>query len=326
MVTSFSDAVKTIMPLVNDGDKSTPFIIQQQIDSESQNATWVVSYPYPAQDGLAWLAKTRETDPNAVTFTGAGFARGSFSYVHDKIICARLRAEYEADPLATRNPNEYRALIIVLEDNFSYLSQNMVYFILELERPLHAIDKMNSVPLYYENADGEPYSEAMVKEFADALEYKVQKLIDTPKDSPAPRQAVSRDINGYDEKIRIPYGGCVISLAEKPGAAEPYLVCDVKRDNPFGIEEAFNVAAFSDQIGAMRELTARIDSISATLEAERAVVEKIIEPATPKAEKHAAQRKSTDLLGKISDNKQKVEQYKAANKDAKKLKRDGQEV
>ncbi|GHU91390.1 hypothetical protein FACS1894202_12730 [Clostridia bacterium] len=140
----FSEAIQQIMPLVADGDKRTPFIISRQNDE------WIVNYPYLAEKTAEHLASTREKDPYAAQFTGAGFSRGSFPYVYDKVILERLRLEY-AD--RTNGDRQLYALLNVIEDNITAVSHTAMSYITSLDRPLTELNAIN--PFDLTNADDE---------------------------------------------------------------------------------------------------------------------------------------------------------------------------
>ncbi|GHV18547.1 hypothetical protein FACS189425_07520 [Clostridia bacterium] len=140
----FSEAIQQIMPLVIDGDKSTPFIISRQ------NGEWIVNYPYPAEKTSEYLASTRVKDPYAAQFTGADFSRGSFPYVYDKVVLERLHLEY-ADRASGNRP--LYALLNVIADNITAISHTAMSYITSLDKPLTELNAIN--PFDLTNADDE---------------------------------------------------------------------------------------------------------------------------------------------------------------------------
>ena len=78
-----------------------------------------------------------------------------------------------------------------------------------------------------------------------------------------------RNIEGYEEKFCIELAGKYVVLAENPTADDPYLVCNVKYDNPLGLEERYDGTASDNYIEAMREFVNRVDGMLGTLETER---------------------------------------------------------
>ncbi|MDR1537738.1 MAG: hypothetical protein LBU32_07035 [Clostridiales bacterium] len=179
MAKDFSAAIQEIMPLVTDGDKSTPFIITH----DSAYGDWQVCYPYPADTADSFLKSQREHDPYAVKFTGANFADGDFSYVHDKVFCARLRAEYNCEPWGNLHEGEFSAVLNAFEDNIGHFSQNAIDYLLQQGEPLHELYDLNPIPLYdLDNPNNAPYDDERVDEFIEAVEYKIAELIEHPRE------------------------------------------------------------------------------------------------------------------------------------------------
>ena len=144
MAKRFSELISEIMPLVRDGDTSTPFIISR----DSAYGDWLFYYPYPAENADSFLESQREHDPYAVMYNGADFSDGSFAFIHDKILCARLRTEYDVVPFGTVHGGEFRALINAVEDSIGSFSQKTIDYILEFDNPLRALYDLNPIPLY----------------------------------------------------------------------------------------------------------------------------------------------------------------------------------
>jgi hypothetical protein len=174
MADSFGDVINKIMPLVKDGDKSTPFIIYRKTDGKL--GPWFVAYPAKNED--VSLKRRRKIDPCAVVFRGAAFNGGSFAFVHDKILCARLRAEYNNIPFGEVHGGEMQALINAVEDYIGDFSQDTIDYLLKFDDPLRVLYDMNPIPLWNRNGDNnEPYIDESVTEFLEAVEYKIGELI-----------------------------------------------------------------------------------------------------------------------------------------------------
>ncbi len=174
MSNQFSDAISEIMPLVNAGDKSKPFIITW----DSAYGDWQVCYP--TGDAKTFLASQREHDPFAVKFVGADFDGGGYAFVYDKVLCARLRAEYNAIPYGELHGGKLNALINAVEDNTGSFSQSTLDYLLARDNPLRELYDLNPIPLW--NRDGgnnEPYLEESVAEFIAAVEYKIAELAES---------------------------------------------------------------------------------------------------------------------------------------------------
>jgi hypothetical protein len=185
MAKKFSDRIDEIMPLVKNGS-DLPFAITHE------NGDWNINYfalnTTAAKEEIAaqsanFLAFLRENDPYAVSHTGADFSNGSFTYVHDKVFCARLRAEYDAEPFVKLNLGEFRALLNAVEDNIGSFPQQTIDYILQFDKPLHALNEMNPIPLYNRsNPDSEPYDAERIDEFVKAIDSKIEEIINLPKD------------------------------------------------------------------------------------------------------------------------------------------------
>jgi len=78
-----------------------------------------------------------------------------------------------------------------------------------------------------------------------------------------------RNIDGYIEIDSFQIASRIVVLAEKPDVDEPYLVCNIKWDNPFNIEEAYDCAVTGDYLEAVGEFTKRINDFVAAIESDR---------------------------------------------------------
>jgi len=85
------------------------------------------------------IADIREKDPSALIVTGADFAKGSYSYVYDKILAMRLRAEYNDIPSHIECRDEMAKIVDMLEDNMGELSSEAAEHIVSLNNPLAKI-------------------------------------------------------------------------------------------------------------------------------------------------------------------------------------------
>jgi len=167
----FSNLLSTeIMPLVNARDKSTPFIISKQ------NGEWIVNYPYPAETAQTYLDDIRKTDPCAVCFIGSDFAKGSFPYVYDKIMTARLRAEYETLQYSAATLLEYNAVVNFFEDNLCELSAEVADY-MTLDRPLYDMNGIKPFALFNTQAEY-GYDEDKVMDYISLIENHVKKCLE----------------------------------------------------------------------------------------------------------------------------------------------------
>jgi hypothetical protein len=225
----FSDAINEIMPFVQNGDMITPFIIFH--DTQDNFAPWFVEYPYSAETAKDALKECRESDPYAVMFTGADFDGGSFPFVFDKVICARLRAEYDAEAPGTLRDDEFRALINAVEDNIGSFSQKTIDYLLEYDKPLSALYDLNRIPLCNrDNPDGEYYDEDKIGAFVEAIESRFDEIQSRPKDAQIDISTVLFDAKSNE----FPAARVISSLLIN--GVNIRLGEDTKQDRPFYVE------------------------------------------------------------------------------------------
>jgi len=79
-----------------------------------------------------------------------------------------------------------------------------------------------------------------------------------------------RMAENYEVKTAIHIGGKEIVFAEDIDAAEPYMVCDCSRDNPFGVDVYTNIVASGDYLKVMTEFLNRVSEQVQRVDAERA--------------------------------------------------------
>ncbi|MCL2513213.1 MAG: hypothetical protein FWF08_04850, partial [Oscillospiraceae bacterium] len=60
-----------------------------------------------------------------------------------------------------------------------------------------------------------------------------------------------------------------VILAENPKADNPYLVCNIRTDNPLGLEERYNGSVTDNYVKAIREFSNRVDGLAAELAEKR---------------------------------------------------------
>ena len=171
----YNDMIGQIMPLVRDGNLNAPFIISRKDDD------WFVSYCKSAESAQDYLTSIRQHDPYAVKFNSVDFSRGSLPFVFEKVLAARLRAEYETIPLDAENHSELRAIINFVEDNFAMFSMDAAKYLTQYDRPFSAIAGM--IPFNMKD-DNSPFgfNEKRLQDAIDVIENKITELINRPKD------------------------------------------------------------------------------------------------------------------------------------------------
>ena len=79
-----------------------------------------------------------------------------------------------------------------------------------------------------------------------------------------------RMIESYEVKHALHIMGSEVIMAEDSAAAEPFMVCDCNRDNPFGMEVYTNIGVSADYLEVAREFLKRATERVELVEAERA--------------------------------------------------------
>ncbi|GHU96535.1 hypothetical protein FACS1894208_11320 [Clostridia bacterium] len=255
MAKNFSAAINEIMPLVADGDKSTPFIITR----DSAYGDWQVCYPYPAENADSFFKSQREIDHLAVMFTGADFAKGSFAYVYDKVLYARLREEYYVARSSGLDTDELHAMTCFMQDHIGEFSHKATDFLTTLDRPVSALTEMCPYSMTTDNPDLS-YDEDLAFDAIHFIENEVNDRLRTYTDERLPEP---RYINGYEEKQSITIGKIEVVIAENLNADSPYLVCN--RTNG----EDYNYSAYTGYVQAMGEFLTRQTELFGVIKAER---------------------------------------------------------
>ncbi|GHU45709.1 hypothetical protein FACS1894120_1050 [Clostridia bacterium] len=169
MAKHFSTIINEIMPLVVDGDKSSPFVIFKKEDDTF--GPWFVEYP---NENSRSLKDIRETDPYAVSFTGMDFDGGSFAFVHDKVLVKRIQTEFSDLEFGVVKSDEYAAVLHFLEENIGALSQQATEYMLEQSESLYAIYDL--LPIRLKSVDGD-YDHDKINEALEIIENAVDDNI-----------------------------------------------------------------------------------------------------------------------------------------------------
>jgi hypothetical protein len=269
---NFNRAIEQIMPLVNDGS-TEPFIIYRDIQGE-----WHSDFTKDKNgETLFWIEEVKSADPFAVEFTGKDFAHGSFPCVFDKVLTARIRAEfnhnkdsgmYSGDSVKAfiegMDEKEAYALVCFFEDNIGIFSQKVTDYLTTLGKPFTALAEMSKFDLSTDYEDC-TYDEELAYEAIEYIENEVNDRLHNYKNI-IPEK---RYIDGYEEKYCIEIAGKYVVLAENLYSESSYLVCNIKYDNPLGMEERYDGSVNDNYIEAMRKFVNRVDGLLKTLEAER---------------------------------------------------------
>lgn len=266
----YNAMIDKIMPLVNSGDSSVPFIISRF------KGRWEIDYLNTSpENAVNYLTSVRGYDPFAVQFTGADFDGGSYPFVYDKVLAARLDAEYNANKFDFGSIGEYYALVTLLNEHMGELSSDVTEFIAARDKPLVAIFDMLPISLIVE---GKTYDESKVDDVIEIIESQVERLNKIgehqKKDGVIMKneeQSSKHIIEGYEERAKLQLAGQIVILAEKRGADDPYMVANCRWDNPLGADEYYNAVVTDNYLEAVREFVKREAMTLDFLEAQRSL-------------------------------------------------------
>ena len=262
----YNEMIDSIMPLVNERDQSTPFIISRQNDE------WVVNYPFPPETASEFYKNVLEKDPFALTLIGSDFAFGSFPYVYDDVLCQRLSKEYMFDSSADKD--KLGAISCFFDDNAASFSQHTMDYLVSMDRPLATLREMLPFDMTH-SYEYWQYNEDLAETAIDHIEKAVHERLNPEINAPSHGADVNdsapqkRNIEGYEEKLCIHLARRYVVLAENPAAEKPYLVCNIRWDNLLGIETGYNKVISDSYLEAMREFTNRTGDLITALETER---------------------------------------------------------
>jgi hypothetical protein len=178
----------------------------------------------------------------------------------------RLRAEYNSVEFGKANLGELSALLHFCEDYIGDFSAEVTDYLAQSDRPLAALYDLLPISLKSATTD---YDEDKVQEAIEIVEHQIGELKNRVKDEPTAAVSNKRNLDGYVERNSFNLSGRLVILAEKAGAEEPYLVCEGRWDNPFGVEEYYHAVTTADYIEAVGEFLRREDGLLEFLEHER---------------------------------------------------------
>lgn len=256
----YSEVIEKIMPLVESGDDSTHFVISKK--EGEWNVDFISLLPnitFLPNIASEQLADAREQDPCALQFTGADFSGGSYPFVFDEVMKQRLNLEYE-----NREQGNVALLTLLefMEDNFAELSSEAAGYLTRLEAPLSTL--RNICP--FNLTDGIDNGKA--KRMLSQIEYVASTWTRAEK---APDQDEASTVNPseYSELNRTQIGGFLITLSEKPDAADRYMVCEYRWDNPFGALQSKYVGVTPDFLEALSEYIKHVQHYVGCVQSER---------------------------------------------------------
>lgn len=131
----FNEIVNYLMPLVNNAS-DLPCIIWRKNDK------WNMDYINLPKDKIAaYFEEVKiKDDPYAILCKGEDFSHGSFPFVFDKVLTARLHAEYKVSGASPFD--DISTVYYLLEDDISGLSNKAANYIASLDKPLTEITEI----------------------------------------------------------------------------------------------------------------------------------------------------------------------------------------
>jgi len=288
----FSELIDRIMSEVNTGG-TEPFTIYRDKDGE-----WQYGFAQ-YQDGkaLGRMPDIKEQDPFAVTFTGKDFARGSFPYVYDTVLYSRVREEYYVARNSGKDTDALHALTCFFQESISEFSQEITDYLTTLDRPLAALAELCPFDMSTDSGDWS-FNEDLAEDAIDRIESTVNDRLRIRDAETAPEK---RTIEGYTETNSIHVNGRLMFLGEKPDAEHRYMVCEFRRNNPFGLLESMYAGVTDDYLEALDKFRYLIEYNIGVVQSEREVRKNLdgVEPLTLTAAHCVLNGMDEDLTGKL---------------------------
>ena len=188
---NYDDLITKIMPLVE--EYSNEQFIVHRVDGEWELTRF---------DSLA-TEPAKSEDPYAIMVKGEDYGRGSFSYVHDKVLIDRMWKEYDyLISKMTKKPEMEKlfGLMDYLDENLAAISTETMRYIATLKHPLAL---MGVMPIELDNG-------AITEESANSIILKMDRIagqMSTNMDAVLPNEkltekGVSKMEKNVEKKIR----------------------------------------------------------------------------------------------------------------------------
>ncbi len=237
-----------------------PFLVYRDAKGE-----WQFEFTQTSTGETAdWVAGAKEKDPFAMNLSAGDFISSDYFDIYNTVMLNRLRMEYYAERTSGKEERSLGAFINFLEENVDGFSRKTKDYLITLDKPFAALVTMCPFNMATER-EGWSFNESLAPDAVDYIENAVfDRLLAAEKAAPP-----KRVIEGYEEKLCIRFGGRETVLAENQEESQPYLVCSVKWDNPFGAEERYDGIVTEDYTEAMREFVGRVDKLGLEIETAR---------------------------------------------------------
>ena len=212
---NFSGIINAIMPDVQSGSNE-PFLIYRD-----NVGSWHFAHTQNQYgEVFDWVEDIKTQDLFAVELRGKYFSGGSFPYVHDAVLCNRIRAEfyhnrdsgaYSGDSIEAffegMGEKEAYALACFFEDNVGAFSQTVTNYLTTIERPYNALAEMCPFNMATEH-EGWSYNEDLATDAVNHIEKAVNDRLQTRNgekthETPAPQKNAEHNAGMSELKQRL---------------------------------------------------------------------------------------------------------------------------
>ena len=259
---TFNAVIEKIMPEVEAGS-TEPFMVYKNKDGEWEFAHTRNQYG----ETFEWVEDVKEHDHYALTYTGKDFSRGSLPFVYDTVLADRIRAEYYVARSSGLDTDSIHAMTCFFVDNVAAFSPSATDYLTTIDKPLAALMEMCPFNMTTGYEDWS-YNEDLT---ADAIDYIERNIYDRTTLFPNPNisRPGDRQFNDFVRTHSVQLAGQNIVIAENPKEPGIYLLCNITRDNPLGIEEVHDIVWCDDYLYAMQGFARRIEEATDLLRKER---------------------------------------------------------
>jgi len=250
---TFNDVIQKIMLEAEKGSNK-PFMIHRKDDGD-----WDFAYTQSKNSNTyKWVNDVKERDHYALTYTGKDFSSSSISKIYEKVLVDRIREEYNVERSSGRDSDEIHALTCFFIDNIASFSKPTTDYLTTVKKPLAALKDMCPFDLTTNNENWS-YNKTIA---ADAIEHIEQTVAEHFNFTPNPNisRLSDRRFEDFQNIHSVKIAGKTTVIAENPNEQGVYLLCDIKKDYLFGLDEMLDLFWTDDYLLAMREFTNRIEN------------------------------------------------------------------
>ena len=209
---TYDQAIESLIPAIEDGSEEPFFIFRDSVGD------WYAVSSRDKKNNPVRLEDIKDHDPLALEYIGKDFYNSDFSYVYDKVLCDRLRAElglYTGHNIRIRNfidldARDAIALLNLFEDNVSEFSNYVMDHLTSVRKPLVELAELCPYKLYTYDTD-HGYNQRLAQKAIDRIEFNVYKQNYLNKErtemikpvQPVIKLSLSEKLNKAKEKAEI---------------------------------------------------------------------------------------------------------------------------